>query len=443
MKTVLVIGSGGREACVAYAFAKSPQVSKVFVCPGNAGTNKQEKIENVLAESVDNAGFVKVAECVRPDLIFIGPEGPLVEGLVDELSTRGFRCFGPTKRAAELEASKAFSKEFFVRYSLPTAAYRTFSSSDEAKEYVRKEIDWVHAPVVVKASGLCAGKGVFIPDDAESAVDAIDIIMDQKSFGESAGQLVVVEERLDGEEVSVLAFCDGTTSCCMPPAQDHKRVGDGDTGLNTGGMGAYAPAPCVTDDLRKQINDIVQRTLDGLFKDGTPFVGVLFAGLMLTKSGPKLLEYNVRMGDPETQAILPLLRSDLFEICDACISGKLKDVRVEWKNEEHAATVIIASKGYPGTFPRDMPINGLDQIPQNVIVFHAGTKMKGNKVVANGGRVLAVTGLGTSLEDAITRAYEGVSCIHFEPEDSCHYRRDIGHRALKKSEKRAKFENDV
>jgi len=438
MKTVLVIGSGGRECCVAHTFAKSPQVGKVVVCPGNAGTNNVGKISNAVPPTSDNAGLVKVAETVKPDLIFVGPEAPLVEGAVDELTAKGFRVFGPTKNASQLEASKAFSKEFFIRHNLPTATHKTFSDSKEAKKYVTENVDWKNAPVVVKASGLCAGKGVFIPDDAPSAVAAIEAIMEQNTFGSDAGSLVVIEERLDGQEVSVLAFCDGTTSKCMPPAQDHKRVGDGDTGPNTGGMGAYAPAPCVSPELSKEIADIVQRTLSGLKEEGTPFVGVLFAGLMLTKSGPKLLEYNVRMGDPETQVVLPLLKSDLYSVCDACINGTLDKLSLEWDVAHHAATVIMAAKGYPGTYSKDMPITGFDKIPKDVTVFHAGTKIKDGKVVASGGRVLAVTGVGSSLREAVDNAYKGVHTIRFEPEDSCIFRRDIAHRALPQDSKKIK-----
>lgn len=424
MATILIIGSGGREHCVGWKFSQSSLVSRVCVLPGNAGTRSTGKF--IPSPSLDP---IEACLALKPALVFVGPEQALVDGLVDKLQALGFKCFGPTRAAAELEASKAFSKEFFERYALPTAAYRTFHEAREALAYV-KEVDWMTSPVVVKASGLCAGKGVFIPMDAKEAEDAVKQIMLDQKFGAEAGNQVVIEERLEGQECSVLAFCDGTTSVCMPAAQDHKRVNDGDEGPNTGGMGAYAPAPCVTPELFAEIEDIVQRTLDGLKKDGTPFVGVLFAGIMLTKKGPKLLEYNVRMGDPETEVVLPLLKSDLYEVCLACVDGKLKDTKVEWLAGRHAATVVMAANGYPDNYPKGMLITCLDDLPEQVVAFHAGTALKDNRIVSNGGRVLAVTGLGSSLREAVETAYAGVHRIQFEPKGSVHFRNDIAHRAL-------------
>ena len=398
LATVVVVGSGGRECCVAHTFAKSPLVGKVFVIPGNAGTRQQEgsKISNLALASSSNESYCQAIQAVRPDLVFVGPEAPLVAGLVDDLSKLGLACFGPSKEASILEASKAFSKDFFSRHHLPTATFKTFSSAAEAKEYVTKQVDWKNAPVVVKASGLCAGKGVYIPDTAAEASEAIAAIMEEAKFGKEAGGEVVIEERLDGQEVSLLAFCDGKTSKCMLPAQDHKRIGDGDTGLNTGGMGACCPAPCVTPELFKEMEDIVQRTLTGLKQENRKFVGVLFAGFMLTKNGPKLLEYNVRMGDPETQVVLPLLDSDLFTVCLACVNGELDRTKVSFSTTRHACTVVMAAKGYPETYPTGMDIK-FGPGSANTMVFHAGTKEKDGQVVASGGRVLSVTGIGKTL----------------------------------------------
>lgn len=428
-KTVLVIGSGGREACVAATFACSPTVERVYFCPGNGGTRMLgDKVHNLASKGSDRAAYLAAAQEVKPDLIFIGPEAPLVMGAVDELTAHGFKCFGPTQRASELEGSKAFSKDFFARHDLPTATYQTFDNAAEAKKYVN-QVDWNTSPVVVKASGLCAGKGVYIPETAEQAQEAVSLIMEEGKFGQE-GATVVIEERLQGEEVSVLAFCDGTTSVCMPPAQDHKRVGENDTGLNTGGMGAYTPAPCVDETTKKTIEGIVQRTVTALKSEDREFVGVLFAGLMLTETGPKLLEYNVRMGDPETQVVLPLLKSDLYQVCEACVEGRLSSTRVEWKEDLTCATVVIAAKGYPESYPKGMPIGGFDQVPEGAVVFHAGTAMKDDKIVASGGRVLAVSGLGATLQEAVAKAYDGVKAIQFDPADSKYFRSDIGHRAL-------------
>lgn len=433
MATIVVIGSGGRESCVALTFAKSSKVAKVYVLPGNAGTQRSPnaKIANLALESSSNASYVKAVQSVKADLVFVGPEAPLVAGLADELSAKHIKCFGPTKLASELEASKAFSKDFFSRHELPTASFHTFSSPNEAKEYVNTKVDWKTAPVVVKASGLCAGKGVFIPNTAAEACEAIYAIMEDSKFGSDAGREIVIEERLEGEEVSLLAFCDGETSKCMLPAQDHKRIGDGDSGLNTGGMGAYCPAPCVTPSLMKEMELVVQRTLTGLKQENTPFVGVLFAGFMLTGAGPKLLEYNVRMGDPETQVVLPLLESDLYDVCLACVEGRLKDTPVEFSASLHAATVVMASLGYPETFPSGMEITFDKEEVPNVTVFHAGTKLSPDtgKVVASGGRVLSVTGVGATLEKAVESAYKGVKSVHF---DQAYNRQDIAHRALKR-----------
>jgi phosphoribosylamine--glycine ligase/phosphoribosylformylglycinamidine cyclo-ligase len=434
-KTILIIGSGGRESAIARKFSESHHVSKIIVSPGNAGTSSiwgGDKISSIKPESQTPQGFLQVAQTNKVDLVFIGPEAPLVDGTADIMIKNGIPCFGPTQAASKLEASKAYSKEFFQRYHLPTAQYITFSNYEEAVKHVQQ----VKYPVVIKASGLCAGKGVLIPEpgDVQGAISSLEAIMKNKCFGD-AGNEVVIEELLLGQEVSVLAFCDGKTSVCMPPAQDHKRALDGDQGLNTGGMGAYAPAPCVDETTYQTIREIVQRTLNGLAQDGTPFIGVLFAGLMLTSKGPQLLEYNVRMGDPETEVVLPLLKSDLFEICHACVNGKLQEISstIEWYKNLHAATVVIAAKGYPETYAKNIVLKGVELANKKdgVVVYHSGTTF-GSKgeLISNGGRILAVTGVGSTLKEAVGRAYNGVREISSEPEGQLHYRTDIAYRAL-------------
>jgi len=414
------------------ALAKSAEVAKVLVAPGNGGTAScHPKISNLTdVKDSDVPGIVAAAKKLAVDLVAIGPEAPLVAGIADALATEKIACFGPTKMAAELENSKAWMKEFFVRHELPTARHVTFTDFAAAKAYV----DSIDYPVVVKCSGLAGGKGVLMPTSKEETVEALKQVMVEKIFG-SAGDECVVEELLLGPECSVLAFCDGATAVCMPGAQDHKRALDGDKGLNTGGMGAYARCPCLTPELEAQAAAIVQKTVAALASEGRPYIGVLFAGLMLTADGPKLLEYNCRMGDPETQVVLPLLESDLYLIMKACTEGKLAAADVAWSTQS-AATVVMAAAGYPGTYKKGAPIAGLEAAASvaGVTVYHAGTKAaaEGGGVLCNGGRVLAVTGVGADLKEAVSKAYEAVGVITFECEEGAMFRTDIAAKASKK-----------
>lgn len=394
---------------------------------------------NVAVGDADVEGLVKLAQEKKVALIFVGPEAPLCAGLADACATAGIPCFGPTKLAAELEASKAFSKDFFAKYSLPTATYRNFKAGehDAAAQYVEAEYA-AGRELVVKASGLAAGKGVLMPASVDEAKAAVKEVMVDKAFG-SAGDEVVIEQLLIGEECSCMAFADGKIASMMLPAQDHKRVNDNDEGPNTGGMGAYAPAPCLTPKLRREVEEILQRTVEALAKEGRKYVGVLYGGFMLTKDGPMLLEYNCRFGDPETQVLLPLLESDLFEVALACAEGDLKAKvpDVKWKTGA-AATVVCAAKGYPGSYPKGLPISGLADAGklEGVKVYHAGTKAGEAGLVTSGGRVLAVTGLAADFKEALRRAYEGVDKISFDEagKDSVgmHCRRDIGRLAAER-----------
>lgn len=417
MMKVLIVGSGGREHALAWKVAQSPRLAELFVAPGNAGT----AISNAPIGSEDSDKIVAFAKEKAIDLVIIGPEVPLALGLADELRAAGVRVFGPSRLAAEIESSKVFAKTFMAQQSIPTARFAVFTDFYQAIGHLLA-IDY---PVVIKASGLAAGKGVILPDCADDAEAALRAIMLDKEFG-AAGEAVVIEERLSGEEVSLLAFTDGVTLKVMPPAQDHKRLLDGDTGPNTGGMGAYAPAPiCPPASAQELARTILQPTVDGLRAAGRPFVGVLYAGLMLTPHGPRVLEFNCRFGDPETQVILPLLDSDLLDILEACTEGRLADMDIRWKAGA-AACVVLASEGYPGHYPSGRVIHGLDARFENAVVFHAGTKWQGQEVVTAGGRVLGVTGWGATLEAALQCAYSAATGIAFEGQQ---YRKDIGHRA--------------
>ncbi len=415
---VFVIGSGGREHALAWKLAQSPRVEHVFVAPGNGGTDG--------ASRITNAPFNphSLISAPRPDLVVVGPEAPLAEGIVDALQAAGVRCFGPTRAAARLESSKVFAKEFMARHGIPTGRAAIFTAYEPALAYLRRS----DGPVVIKASGLAAGKGVIVPETPAEAEAALRQIMVERQFG-AAGDEVLIEERLTGPEVSLLAFCDGRTVAAMPPAQDHKRVFDGDRGPNTGGMGAYAPAPIAPPALVEELVAAVLRpAVEGMAAEGTPYVGVLYAGLMLTPAGPRVLEFNCRFGDPETQAILPLLESDLLDVLEACVEGALDRVTVRWRDAA-AATVVAASEGYPGPYPKGREIAGIADAAAlpGVIVFHAGTRRTADgRLVTDGGRVLAVTGVGADLRQALDRAYAGIRCIHFE---GMHYRRDIGAKA--------------
>ena len=425
---ILVVGSGGREHALAWTLCHSDRVGEVIVAPGNGGTENtliSGSVMRCAAVGVgDVAGLIALALENRVAFTVIGPEMPLCDGIVDRFQDEGLRCYGPTASAARLEGSKAFSKAFMARHGIPTAAYVSFTDLDDALAYVRG----VDHRVVVKASGLAAGKGVLLPETTAEAEDAVRQIMSDRAFG-AAGDEVVIEEHLLGEEASILAFSDGRTIVPCVAAQDHKRAGDGDTGPNTGGMGAYAPAPVVTSQMLAEITrTVLEPTIEGMRDEGAPFVGTLFVGLMITDAGMKVLEYNVRFGDPETQVVLPLLDTDLVDIFEACLDCELRPDAVRFR-EGAAATVVMASGGYPGHYENGQVIEGTWRAGQldGVTVFHAGTRRVRDDLVTDGGRVLGVTGLAADLQTAVARAYEGVRLIRWP---GAHYRRDIAHRAL-------------
>ncbi|XP_069492366.1 trifunctional purine biosynthetic protein adenosine-3 [Ambystoma mexicanum] len=422
---VLVIGSGAREHALAWKLAQSPHVKQVIVVPGNAGTADSGKISNAAIQANDHAAVVKFCKDNTIGIVVVGPEAPLAAGIVDDLTLAGVRCFGPTAKAAQLEASKSFSKDFMDRHGIPTARWKAFTDPQEACSFINSA-DF--PALVVKASGLAAGKGVIVAENTEAACRAVREILQDKTFG-TAGDVVVVEELLEGEEVSCLCFSDGVTVAPMPPAQDHKRLMDGDQGPNTGGMGAYCPAPQISQYLLEHIRDaVLQRTIDGIREDGAPYVGVLYAGLMLTKEGPKVLEFNCRFGDPECQVILPLLQSDLYEVIEATIEGRLSSSMPEWLLDHAAVTVVMASGGYPGDYTKGVEITGFSEARDlGLEVFHAGTALKDGKVVTNGGRVLTVTAIRKDLMSALEEANGGVQTITFP---GAIYRKDIGYRAI-------------
>lgn len=417
---ILIIGSGGREHAIAWKVAQSPHCSQLFIAPGNAGTAALGKNVPVNAENVPALVSFAIENAI--DLVIVGPESALAAGVVDALQAAGLRVFGPTRAAAQIESSKAFAKAFMKRHGIPTARFATFPSYTAALEY----LDHVDYPLVVKTSGLAAGKGVILPESDAEARTALRSIMVDRVFG-SAGEEIIIEERLSGEEVSLLAFSDGFTVCPMPPAQDHKRLLDGDQGPNTGGMGAYAPAPVCSPAMVEELTrTILQPTIDGLREEGMPFVGILYAGLMLTTSGPQVLEFNCRFGDPETQVLLPLLESDLVELAEACIDYRLDRHMPRWK-EGFVATVVLASQGYPGQVTTGKRITGPYRPSNTVLIFHAGTKDINGEIQTAGGRVLNVTGCGPTVSSALSAAYTAIQGIHFE---GMQYRRDIAHRAL-------------
>ena len=411
---VLVIGSGGREHALCWALAASPLVTEVLCAPGNAGIAAEARCAAVAVDDLD--GIVALAGTERVDLVVVGPELPLVLGLVDRLAEAGICAFGPTAAAARLEGSKAFTKDFCRRHGIPTAGYATFSDLDAARAHVRER----GAPIVVKADGLAAGKGVVVAATVDEALSAID----------GADGTLVIEECLVGEEASLFALCDGSHALEIGTAQDHKRAFDGDRGPNTGGMGAYSPAPILDAAMvERAMREIVRPTLAGMEAEGAPFTGFLYAGLMLTAEGPKLIEYNVRFGDPEAQVVLPRLMTDLGQLLMGALDGMLGHMSLRWL-PAHALTVVMASKGYPGSYERGTEIRGLDALmgDPDLLVFHAGTRRDGGRFLADGGRVLAVTGLGGDLRQAQQRAYAAVDRIDW-PEGFC--RRDIGWRALR------------
>ncbi|MBT3185471.1 MAG: phosphoribosylamine--glycine ligase [Nitrospina sp.] len=420
---VLVIGGGGREHALVWKISQSPKVTEVFCAPGNAGTATIATNVPIPADQIDQ--LLQFAEENEIGLTVVGPEQPLVMGIVDRFQEKGLRIFGPSARAAELEGSKAFSKNIMKKYGLLTAEYEIFTSHEKARKYFDEET----GPIVVKASGLAAGKGVILCQNAQEGRDAVDTIMKDKSFGE-AGDEVVIEEFLEGPEVSVLAFTDGNTVLLMDSAQDHKAALDGDKGPNTGGMGAYSPAPVFTDILRQKVRDKIMFPLVRAMKaEGRPYKGILYAGLMLTKHGPKILEFNARFGDPETQPLLVRMESDIVPLFEACVDGTLDQCDLQWKPES-SVCVVMAAKGYPGSYEKGKEIFELDEagaLP-DVVVFHAGTKLEDGKVLTNGGRVLGVTATGPDTASAIAKAYEAVGKIKW---DGIHYRTDIGARDKK------------
>jgi len=421
---ILVIGSGGREHALVWKIAQSKLVDKVFCAPGNAGISQQAECLDIKGEDVGR--ILDFARKEDIDLTVVGPEAPLSSGIVDEFSNYKLRIFGPNKKAAQMEASKVFSKQLMAKYKVPTAIFKIFSDADEAKKYIEK----IGAPCVVKADGLAAGKGVVVAKTVDEANQAVTSMMQEKIFGD-AGNKVIVEECLVGQEASIIVLTDSREVIALASAQDHKRIFDNDSGPNTGGMGAYSPAPVVTPDLFKEILEkVVYRTIDGLVSEGIEYRGVLYAGIMITKDGPKTLEFNVRFGDPETQAICPRLKSDLVEVMAACSEQKLNRVRtLDWDNRA-CVCVVCSAGGYPGNYKSGKEIAGLDVAAamQDVVVFHAGTKLENGKVLTCGGRVLGVTGCGNTIKEAINTTYQAVGKINFE---GMHYRRDIGSRAVK------------
>ena len=425
MSKLLVIGSGGREHALAWKLAQGKDVEHVYVAPGNAGTAQDNKLSNVDI-AVDN--FPALADFAKSNSIeytVVGPEAPLVDGVVDYFADQGLQCFGPTAKAAQLEGSKSFTKDFLARHNIPTAEYQTFTDITQAKTYLAKK----GAPIVIKADGLAAGKGVIVAMTIEEAEKAIDDMLEGNQFGE-AGHRVVIEDFLDGEEASFIVVTDGEDFVCMATSQDHKRVGEGDTGPNTGGMGAYSPAPVVTPEVEARvIEKIIKPTIDGLRKEDNRYCGFLYAGLMIDSSGePRVIEYNCRFGDPETQPIMMRLESDLAELCRCTLNDSLDSYQIQW-SKKASLGVVLAAGGYPSNYGKGDEITGLAPNHSNdAAVFHAGTKLLDGKVVTNGGRVLCATALGNDIAEAKSRAYELASQIGWQ---GMFYRSDIGHRALK------------
>lgn len=418
---ILVVGGGGREHAIVRKLKESPRCGKLYCTPGNGGIACDAQCFDVAATDVE--GVVALAKRLQVDLVFVAPDDPLVAGMVDALEAAGIAAFGPRANAAILEGSKVFSKELMKKYGIPTASYEVFDDPQQALRYIREQDRY---PAVVKADGLALGKGVLLCDTYEDAQNAVKEIMEDKVFGDS-GSRVVVEEFLTGPEVSVLAFTDGETVCPMVSSKDHKRALDGDKGLNTGGMGTISPNPYYTDeDAAYCMEHIFKPTIEAMAKEGRPFQGCLYFGLMLTPDGPKVIEYNCRFGDPETQVVLPRLKTDLVDIICAVREKRLKDLTIEW-DDQPCACVVMASGGYPGSYPKGLPITGLDKDGQpagKACVYHAGTKrLEDGAFVTNGGRVLGVTARGTTLQEALKEAYAAVDTIHFE---NAHYRRDIG-----------------
>ncbi len=421
---VLIIGGGGREHALAWKVAQSPKVAKVFVAPGNAGSAREPKCENIAVQVEDVDGLLRFAQANKIDLTLVGPEAPLVLGVVDRFKAAGRRCFGPTKAAAQLEGSKAFTKDFLARHKIPTAAYGNFTDVGPAEALIEK----MGAPIVVKADGLAAGKGVIIAQSTGEAIAAVHDMLAGNAFGE-AGHRGVVEEFLEGEEASFIVMVDGDHILPLATSQDHKRVGDGDTGPNTGGMGAYSPAPVVTPEMHARVmREVIEPTVRGMKAEGHPYTGFLYAGLMIGRDGvPKVLEYNCRFGDPETQPVMLRLQSDLVDLVEAALDGRLNKIEAKWDSRP-ALGVVMAAGGYPGSYKKGDVIDGLPaQDAPDAKVCHAGTALKDGNVVTSGGRVLCVTALGATVGAAQKRAYEVVRRISW---NGAQYRTDIGYRAI-------------
>lgn len=414
---ILVVGGGGREHTIVWKIAQSPKVEKIYCAPGNGGIAELAECVDIKATDID--AMVQFAKERQIDLVMVAPDDPLVLGMVDAMEAAGIRAFGPRKNAAIIEGSKVFSKDLMKKYNIPTAAYEVFTDSASAIDYVKRQNSF---PAVIKAEGLALGKGVIIAQDLEETVSGICSIMDDKQFGDS-GNRIVIEEYLQGPEVSVLAFTDGKTVVPMVSAQDHKRAYDNDEGLNTGGMGTFSPSRLYTDDIAAECMDnIFLPTIKAMQQEGRPFKGVLYFGLMMTKNGVKVIEYNARFGDPETQVVLPRLKTDLVEIMEAIIDERLDTVNIEW-DDNAAVCVVLASGGYPTKYQTGYEIKGLETAKDNIIVFHAGTKRQDGKIVTAGGRVLGVTAVSATLDQAIADAYKAVESISFQ---DMHYRKDIG-----------------
>ncbi len=423
-KKILVVGSGGREHALCWKLSQSPKVEAIFCAPGNAGISQHAQCVEINAGDLE--GLASFASSEGIDITVVGPEDPLAKGIVDLFKEKGLTIFGPTKEAAQIEASKVFTKRILEKAGAPTAAYKVFIEPDEAKKYIMEEAE---IPVVVKADGLAAGKGVIVAKSLEEALEAVDLILVKKAFGD-AGQKLIVEECLKGEEASFMAITDGTTVLPLATSQDHKPVYDNDEGPNTGGMGAYSPAPVVTSELfDKVMNQVMIPTVKAMAEESIPYQGVLYGGLMIDHGVPNVLEFNCRFGDPEAQPILMRLKTDLLDLIEAAIHHRLETVEPEW-DERAAVCVVLASEGYPGSYETGKEIAGLEEVEkmEDVMVFHAGTAKKDGKYVTAGGRVLGVTALGSTIKEAIDRAYEAVSRISW---DGMHYRTDIGKKALK------------
>ncbi|HIG78628.1 MAG TPA: phosphoribosylamine--glycine ligase [Cycloclasticus sp.] len=424
---VLIVGGGGREHALAWKAKQSKQVEVVYVAPGNAGTAQEPGIQNIDIAAEDIQGLLAFAkkECI--ELTIIGPEAPLVAGIVDQFAANDLRCFGPTQLAAQLEGSKAYCKDFLARHNIPTADYQSFTEIEPACDYIRS----MGAPIVVKADGLAAGKGVILAETEQQALDAVNDMLAGNAFGE-AGHRVVIEEFLVGEEASFIVIANGHQALPMASSQDHKARDNGDTGPNTGGMGAYSPAPVVTPEMHQTIMDtIIQPTLDGMIKDGIPYSGFLYAGVMIdAKGAPKVLEYNCRFGDPETQPIMMRLNSDLTDLCNAALDNKLDSISAEWDSRTSVG-IVLAAGGYPFDYNKGDVISGIPDATADTKTFHAGTKIQEGNVVTNGGRVLCACALGDSVEDAQIKAYETVGAIEW---NQVYFRTDIGHRAIKREQ---------